>query len=165
MDDKKNGFVIRTPYGTPICFKFRSQTPRQTHGRADYSYICYCDIYSKEEAEFLRNHSLYGIGGIGFFEKIGNIKQTDMEIDEFKWEAYQQILPLTENEVIRKAESTPGIKMSDKIPDLRVQLVEVIAGQLMNKKSGQIRSVVESNINMYEQAGKDGHTHKLQGIV
>jgi hypothetical protein len=66
-----NGQVIRTPYGTPIEFKF-SHNKISKIGKDEMTQVNYCQFkcVSKKEADFLRKHPSYGIE---FFESKSSV--------------------------------------------------------------------------------------------
>ncbi len=100
-DDRKNGRTISTPYKRALKFVKVQRTVTMNAGSKIPSYLSISSIIvrSKKEAEFIRNHSHFGIK---FFENIAGAKSMSAEMQEKLVTAFNMVSSFDDHTVAQR---------------------------------------------------------------
>ena len=118
--DVKFGRQVKSPYGTPVKFKPLYRYKRKGSTRFDNATVSVsvATIRSKQELEWLRSHSLFGIK---FFEKIGDAQNADVTFSEKVVETSNRLNSMSQFEVIERAK-VEGLRVTDDVDDIKRRL-------------------------------------------
>jgi hypothetical protein len=120
--DKKRGVESTPPHGA-IKFKPLVRTKRKRSRDVQVISVSSIKVNSKEEVEYLRNHSLYGIA---FFENMTSAMAVDSTWAQKMMEAQQSITRLSDMQVIARIQQE-GLSVTNSPEAMRRQLVEITA--------------------------------------
>lgn len=120
--DKKRGIETEPPHG-PIKFKPLIRTKRKSGKEVQVISVSSVKVQSREEAEYLRNHSQYGIA---FYENMESAMSIDSTWAQKMVEAQQSIGKLSDMQVIARAKQE-GVSVSQSPEKMRRELVELTA--------------------------------------
>ena len=120
--DKKRGVESTPPHGA-IKFKPLVRTKRKRSRDVQVISVSSIKVNSKEEVEYLRNHSLYGIA---FFENMTSAMAVDSTWAQKMMEAQQSITRLSDMQVIARFQQE-GLSVTNSPEAMRRQLVEITA--------------------------------------
>ena len=136
--DKRRGVTEGTPTGEAVVFKphYRYNNKKGSGNRGtDTVSVCRAVVYSKSTAEWLRNHSQFGIK---FFETISSAVDQDVFLAEKMVQVSNMVNSLGDMQVIKRA-TQEGINVTDPdISNIRQQLIKKIAtSQIESQKKAQ----------------------------
>jgi hypothetical protein len=145
-DDVRHGRTIKPPYGVVIKFHNTERTVEKLSSfEMKYTNTCHAIIWSKKQADFIRNHSLFGIK---YFEYKSQSKLVTSQEQEFIQAAWQQVHSLSDNQVVNMLLSHGSAPKSTDARQSRYALVEILKNRLMedakNLRNKQIRDFEES---------------------
>lgn len=139
MDDTRNGLPVPPPYKRALHFVHMYRQERMGRDRKEFINISACHVASKKEAEWLRNHSLFGIK---FFEDITKVATIDVQMQDRLVEAHSEIARLGEHEMVQRAKSE-GVPYSSNFDHMRRDLVYKIAEKRMVESGAKKKEVLE----------------------
>jgi len=144
-DDKRFGKTIRSPFGRPFRFKIISRY--QVKGRSvkerELRTTAGCIIRSKQEAEWMRSHSLYDLT---FWEDIGKNQNIDYEFHRKLNEINTQFANMGQHEIVQKARSH-GIVMNPDVNKMKRELIAKLAGEALKIDDVKRRPKVYGDVN------------------
>lgn len=120
--DKKRGIESEPPHG-PIKFKPLIRTKRRSGKETQVVSVSSVKVQSRLVAEYLRNHSQYGIA---FYENMESAMNIDSTWAQKMVEAQQSIGKLSDMQVIARAKQE-GVSVSQSPERMRRELVELTA--------------------------------------
>jgi len=133
---KKYGREIDNPFGRPIQFNHLYRYAKGTGRHREWVNMCVAKIYSKKEAEYVRNNPLFGVR---FFEDIGRASSVDVSFAQLLSDAGNSISMLNEHQIVHKAISM-GISASTDVEDMRKKLIYKIAEDTMRDQKQKAQS-------------------------
>jgi hypothetical protein len=99
-DDSRKGSTTQIPYGRVKFEKwYRVHDTSGNSGKGVTTTMCVATVFSKSQAEYIRNHSLFGIK---FFENIQEVRSISKDYNDRLVEAYNQVNRLTEHQLLQK---------------------------------------------------------------
>ena len=135
--DVKNSQEILTPYKRPLRFKpfYRYKRPSPTGRGQETVSVSRAIIHSKKEAQYLRDHSLFGVK---FFENIGSIEKVDVTFSEKMIEINNVLNKMDDVQIIARAkkeiEAGANIQLTSDVASVRKQLREVLANRQIKQQ-------------------------------
>lgn len=139
VDDKRNGHPVRTPYGNEIVFKPIATKMRQNGPDMDHVHISTYATYSKREAEWLKEHSLYGIK---FFSRMDEAEKNTIQRSTLVARFYMQYQGMSASQLIQQCKNynlTPG----ETAVEMRQMLAEVKADEALREKGKRSKEILE----------------------
>ena len=130
---KKYGQLIENPMKRSIRFHHLYRYSKGTGRGKEFVSMCVAKIYSKKEAEYVRNSPLYGIR---FFEDISKASSVDIGFAQKLSDATHSLSGLNDHQIVQKAIQQYKIAPSTDIEKMRSELIHKIAEDLIqdNKK-------------------------------
>lgn len=99
-DDQRNGFTIKTPYGRAFKFKTLQRVVDKASTRTPvYMSLSAVVIKSKKEAQWLREHTLFGIK---FFERKDDGKEISEDLADKIVKAWQIVSQMDDHTVLQR---------------------------------------------------------------
>lgn len=140
--DKMYGKDIKTPYGTPIVFKYFSSKKIKGDSRFAQTtlHVCVARIHSKKEYEWLKKSSLFNIE---FFESSQSMEEVDLTFATKISEINAMISGMSQHQVLSRAEAE-GIELSLDIEETKRNLISKLAQKEMATMSAANKKRAES---------------------
>lgn len=140
--DKKRGIESLPPQG-PIQFKPLIRTKKKGQKGIQVVSVSSVKVHSREVADYLRNHSQFGIA---FYENMESALNVDSTWAQKMVEAQQSIARLSDLQVVARAKQE-GIAVAQSPEAMRKQLVEKMAKrQIAQQESVLYGSLRNANI-------------------
>jgi hypothetical protein len=147
--DKKMGKESAPPHGV-VKFKPVIRTKRQGRRGEEVISVSSVKIQSKAVAEYLRNHSQFGIA---FFENMDSVLNMNTDWAQRLIEANQSIQRLSDQQIISRCRQE-GITIGTDISKMRKTLVEKIAKKSIKHQEDMIYGKLKkSNISADNKSG------------
>jgi hypothetical protein len=152
-DDTRDNHIVKTPYGRGFKFRAIQRTIDKSSTRNPvYTNLSCVLIRSKKEADWLRNHTLFGLK---FYEKKDDISSEELKYQEYVVRAWNVVSNMSEFEVMQRCVSS-NIKVdTTNIPQLRKKL----AWQMARSLAGDDARIRNRNI----ESASDFLTEKIKG--
>lgn len=140
-DDIRKKRPVKTPYGRPIKFKKIERTVVSSAGRNPvYTSISAAIVFSKKEAKFLDEHTLFGIK---FFERRNAAKDITAELQEELVTQWNIVSSFDEATVIHRCQQLGIIVDSTDFSVMRRKLATNMAKASLERKKKQVSKNAE----------------------
>lgn len=140
--DKKRGIETIPPHGA-VKFKPLIRTRRRgQRGGVDVVSVSSVRVHSKEQAEYLREHSQFGIA---FFENLDSAMRVDVTMAQKMVEAQQSISRLSDMGIVARAKQE-GLEVHSNIETMRKQLVEIYAKRSIEQHEKMLYGGIRSSV-------------------
>lgn len=149
LGDKRYGHEIKTPFNRPIKFEplFRYKKAAMGRGEEIVS-MSSVSIHSKKEAQWLREHSLYGIR---FFEKLADAQSIDKTFADALAESSHIVNGFrSEHEMINKAKQI-GVELVQDLEQLKRSVIYKMAEDEMKMKDSRKPTIDHDGISIKPQ--------------
>jgi hypothetical protein len=133
--DKRRGKYVENPTGDLIKFRKAYRYERRGSGKRGVDIVSTCSVkvQSKQLAEWMRGHTLFGIK---FFENMADAANVDVTFAEKMSQVQRVINSMSDMQIIERARAIGGIHVNTPDTDhIRKQLVEKMARNEMEKES------------------------------
>ena len=138
--DVRFGQQVSTPYNTAISFKplHRYKRPGRSDRSSDVISVSVAKIRSKQEVEWLRGHSLFGIK---FFESHSDVENIDNEFADTLANVSYEFNRMSQHEIVTRAKSE-GMDITNPNPmELKRRLVYKLAERRMQNRKPLVNPV------------------------
>ncbi len=141
-DDYVNGLTVQPPYGRAISFRhlYRMQTPN-----GKFSSYSFCMVYSKKQADFLRNHSDFNVR---IFESLNAASSVENEYMTHVIAANDKLKKMDGHALIMLARNKGVANTSMDLSQLKTALMKVMVEESMTDINGRNQRTIEQH--MYE---------------
>lgn len=170
-DDRRSGQYVATPYQKPIFFhphlRYLKQGTENTRFGKQFISISQAVVHSKREAEFLRDHTLFGIK---FHEKIGDAIDIEPDVSEAVTRIAQRTDNMSQLDVINQCKNL-GLPMMEDVKVMKRMLVRKLAEKEVEGKKGRpVADAFSSSMDPSTQfdeilshQGQDGTVNQKEG--
>lgn len=148
IDDSRNGQVIQSPYNCVIKFHtILSRIDNLANGEQKRVTVCQARVFSKKEAEWLRNHTVFGSR---FHEDQDSAERISPEFALKLTSAQQMISNYGYNQVIDACKAL-GIPVSQDVSSMRSELIMRYANDLVTEELRFKAELSKGMFNDFEQ--------------
>ena len=142
MDDKRWGHPVKTPYGRPIRFKplYRYVKPGSSRFDQEIISMSCVSIRSKKEADWIRNHTHFGIR---YFETPKEAQTVDRVFADILVEMSNMLNSMSQFEVIQRAKAE-SVQITPDVDDVRKRLTYHLAEKMMKTEKKPAFKPVDS---------------------
>lgn len=137
--DKKRGVEEVPPHGA-IRFSPLIRTKRKGQRGTQVISVSSVKVQSKQVAEYLRNHSQFGIA---FYENMGAAYNVDSTWAQKMIEAQQSVSRLSDMQVIARAKQE-GLSVTQSPEGMRKQLIEIQAKRSIDQQSRMLYAGIQN---------------------
>tara|TARA_R110002020_G_scaffold220785_1_gene428732 strand:+ start:12644 stop:13462 length:819 start_codon:yes stop_codon:yes gene_type:complete len=129
IGDTRFGHSVNTPYKRPVRFKplYRYKKPGTSRYNEEIVSMSCCIVRSKKEADWIRNHTLYGIR---YFENTKDVQTIDRVFADRLVEMSNMLNGMSQFEVIERAKQE-GVEVNADVDDVRKRLSYNLAEKAM----------------------------------
>ena len=130
VDDLRHGTPVRTPFGNVIKFEYIASKTSGSGKHKEIEHSCVYRCRSKKEAEWLKEHALYGT----MFYSSG---KDNMTIDGKKATRMallmKNLMGLEKHQIMSMCQQN-GIEMMEKVSDMRMALANKLSSDIMDRE-------------------------------
>lgn len=170
-DDKRSGQYVATPYQKPIHFqphlRYLKQGTENTRFGKQFISISQAVVHSKREAEFLRDHTFFGIK---FHEKIGDAIDIEPEVSDAVTRIANRTDNMSQIDVIKQCKNL-GLPMMEDVKVMKRMLVRKLAEkEVAERKGRQVADAFSSGMDpntqfdeILKHQGQEGTINQKEG--
>ncbi len=130
VDDLRHGVPVRTPFGNVIKFEYVASKTSGAGKNKEIEHSCVYKCKSKKEAQWLKEHTLYGVmfyssGSDGM--TIDGKKATRMAL------LMKNLMSLEKHQILSMCQQN-GIEMMEKVSDMRMALANKLSSDVLNRE-------------------------------